>query len=179
MEHHSIHSQPATLEGKVVRLADKIAYINHDIDDAVRGKVLSEEELPAEYTEILGITFRERINTMILDIIKQSQGVNDIIMSKRIRDAMLGLRNFLFQRVYLEPSTKKEEKKIHNIIESLYDYYLHHVEELPAYLTCQIGQDTTKEQIVCDYIAGMTDHYAVEAYKEIFIPKFWMGSEKN
>lgn len=179
MEHHSIHSQPATLEGKVVRLADKIAYINHDIDDAVRGKVLSEEELPAEYTEILGITFRERINTMILDIIKQSQDVNDIIMSKRIRDAMLGLRNFLFQRVYLEPSTKKEEKKIHNIIEPLYDYYLHHVEELPAYLTCQIGQNTTKEQIVCDYIAGMTDHYAVEAYKEIFIPKFWMGSEKN
>lgn len=176
MENHSVQSNPATLEGKIVRLADKIAYINHDIDDAVRGNVLSEEELPREYTEILGNTFRERINTMILDIISQSEGTDDILMSEDIKNAMFGLRKFLFERVYLEPGTKKEEHKIRNIIEPLYEYYLHHIDELPEYLTRQMDQGGAKEQMVCDYIAGMTDHYAVESYKEIFIPKFWMGS---
>lgn len=177
MENHSIHSNPATLEGKVVRLADKIAYINHDIDDAVRGNILSEDDLPREYTDVLGRTFRERINTMILDIVSQNEGLNDILMSEKTKNAMLGLRKFLFERVYLEPGTKKEENKIRNIIEPLYEYYLHHIEKLPDYLTEQIEEKETKEQAVCDYIAGMTDHYAVESYKDIFIPKFWMGRD--
>lgn len=175
MENHSIHSNPATLEGKIVRMADKIAYINHDIDDAVRGKVLSEADLPTEYTRILGETFQERINTMIFDIVSHSDGKNDILMSEDVQKAMLGLRKFLFERVYLEPGTKREENKIRNIMEPLYEYYLRHTEELPDYLIRQMEQGGTREEAVCDYIAGMTDHYAVESYKEIFIPKFWMG----
>ena len=133
MKNHSMHSMPHTLEGKIVRLADKIAYINHDIDDSVRAKVLREEDLPKEFTEVLGTTYRERINTMVLDIVKHSENLNDIVMSKEVRDAMIGLRKFMFERVYEEPNTKKEEDKIKNIIGPLYEYYLIHVEQLPEY----------------------------------------------
>ena len=135
MKNHSMKSMPHTLEGKIVRLADKIAYINHDIDDSVRAKVLKEEDLPKEYT---------------------------------------GLRSFMFQRVYEEPNTKKEEEKIKNIIEPLYEHYLYHIEELPVYNQKMINSEEDKEQAVCDYIAGMTDHFAIEQYTEIFIPKFFM-----
>ena len=174
MKYHSMKSMPHTLEGKIVRLADKIAYINHDIDDSVRAKVLKEEDLPKEYTNVLGTTYRERINTMVLDIVKHSSGINDIVMSQKIRDAMTGLRSFMFQRVYEEPNTKKEEEKIKNIIEPLYEHYLYHIEELPVYNQKMINSEEDKEQAVCDYIAGMTDHFAIEQYTEIFIPKFFM-----
>lgn len=174
MKNHSMKSMPYTLEGKIVRLADKIAYINHDIDDSVRAKVLKEEDLPKEYTNVLGTTYRERINTMVLDIVKHSSGINDIVMSQKIRDAMTGLRSFMFQRVYEEPNTKKEEEKIKNIIEPLYEHYLYHIEELPVYNQKMINSEEDKEQAVCDYIAGMTDHFAIEQYTEIFIPKFFM-----
>ena len=117
----------AYIRRKIVRLADKIAYINHDIDDSVRAKVLREEDLPKEFTEVLGTTYRERINTMVLDIVKHSENLNDIVMSKEVRDAMIGLRKFMFERVYEEPNTKKEEDKIKNIIGPLYEYYLIHV----------------------------------------------------
>ena len=167
-------SMPHTLEGKIVRLADKIAYINHDIDDSVRAKVLREEDLPREYTDVLGTTYRERINTMVLDIVKHSEGINDIVMSQEIRDAMTGLRSFMFQRVYEEPNTKKEEEKIKNIIGPLYEYYLHHIDELPVYNQKMINTREDREQAVCDYIAGMTDHFAIEQYTDIFIPKFFM-----
>ena len=174
MKNHSMKSMTHTLEGKIVRLADKIAYINHDIDDSVRAKVLKEEDLPKEYTNVLGTTYRERINTMVLDIVKHSSGINDIVMSQKIRDAMTGLRSFMFQRVYEEPNTKKEEEKIKNIIEPLYEHYLYHIEELPVYNQKMINSEEDKEQAVCDYIAGMTDHFAIEQYTEIFIPKFFM-----
>lgn len=174
MENHSMKSMPYTLEGKIVRLADKIAYINHDIDDSVRAKVLREEDLPKEYTDVLGTTYRERINTMVLDIVKHSEGINDIVMSQEIRDAMTGLRSFMFQRVYEEPNTKKEEEKIKNIIGPLYEYYLHHIDELPVYNQKMINTREDREQAVCDYIAGMTDHFAIEQYTDIFIPKFFM-----
>ena len=173
-KNHSMKSMPHTLEGKIVRLADKIAYINHDIDDSVRAKVLKEEDLPKEYTNVLGTTYRERINTMVLDIVKHSSGINDIVMSQKIRGAMTGLRSFMFQRVYEEPNTKKEEEKIKNIIEPLYEHYLYHIEELPVYNQKMINSEEDKEQAVCDYIAGMTDHFAIEQYTEIFIPKFFM-----
>lgn len=174
MKNHSMKSMSHTLEGKIVRLADKIAYINHDIDDSVRAKVLKEEDLPKEYTNVLGTTSREKINTMVLDIVKHSSGINDIVMSQKIRDAMTGLRSFMFQRVYEEPNTKKEEEKIKNIIEPLYEHYLYHIEELPVYNQKMINSEEDKEQAVCDYIAGMTDHFAIEQYTEIFIPKFFM-----
>lgn len=174
MKNHSMHSMPHTLEGKIVRLADKIAYINHDIDDSVRAKVLREEDLPKEFTEVLGTTYRERINTMVLDIVKHSENLNDIVMSKEVRDAMIGLRKFMFERVYEEPNTKKEEDKIKNIIGPLYEYYLIHVEQLPEYNKKMIDKTGDVPVAVCDYIAGMTDHFAIEKYTEIFIPKFFM-----
>ena len=174
MKNHSMHSMPHTLEGKIVRLADKIAYINHDIDDSVRAKVLREEDLPKEFTEVLGTTYRERINTMVLDIVKHSENLNDIVMSKEVRDAMIGLRKFMFERVYEEPNTKKEEDKIKNIIGPLYEYYLIHVEQLPEYNKKMIDKPGDVPVAVCDYIAGMTDHFAIEKYTEIFIPKFFM-----
>lgn len=174
MKNHSMHSMPHTLEGKIVRLADKIAYINHDIDDSVRAKVLREEDLPKEFTEVLGTTYRERINTMVLDIVKHSENLNDIVMSKKVRDAMIGLRKFMFERVYEEPNTKKEEDKIKNIIGPLYEYYLIHVEQLPEYNKKMIDKPGDVPVAVCDYIAGMTDHFAIEKYTEIFIPKFFM-----
>jgi dGTPase len=176
MENHSMKSNPSTLEGKVVRLADKIAYINHDIDDAIRGKILTEEGLPAEYTKVLGHTVRERMNTMILDIVNHSENKDDILMSEEVYDAMFGLRKFMFQNVYQDRETKKEERKIRNIIEPLYEHYLAHMEELPVYNRERaLYGGETKEQAVCDYIAGMTDHFAIETYKEIYIPKFWIA----
>lgn len=174
MKNHSMYSMPHTLEGKIVRLADKIAYINHDIDDSVRAKVLREEDLPKEFTDILGTTYRERINTMVLDIVKHSENLNDIVMSKKVSDAMIGLRKFMFERVYEEPNTKKEEDKIKNIIGPLYEYYLAHIEQLPEYNKKMIKKSEDVPVAVCDYIAGMTDHFAIEKYTEIFIPKFFM-----
>ncbi|MCI5622404.1 MULTISPECIES: deoxyguanosinetriphosphate triphosphohydrolase [Anaerostipes] len=176
MENHSTASNPSTLEGKIVRLADKIAYINHDVDDAIRAKVITEEDLPMEYTDILGHTVRERMNTMILDIVNESEGRNDIIMSEKVHNAMFGLRRFMFENVYQDPATKREEQKVSHIIEPLYEYFLFHIEKLPEYNLLRIeNEGETKEQAVCDYIAGMTDHFAIETYKEIFIPKFWIG----
>ncbi|MBU5460280.1 deoxyguanosinetriphosphate triphosphohydrolase [Anaerostipes sp. MSJ-23] len=175
MEHHSIKSMPATMEGKIVRLADKIAYINHDIDDSIRAKILKEEDLPMQYTKVLGHSFRERTNTMILDIVRESEGKNDICMSDSIYQAMFGLRSFMFEHVYTDPDTKKEEEKVTNIIAPLYEYYLSHIEQLPKDHQDRIKhKGDSREQAVCDYIAGMTDHYAIEKYQDIFIPKFWL-----
>lgn len=112
MRNHSIKSCPATLEGKIVRLADKIAYINHDIDDSIRGNVITEDDLPKECTEILGHTFRERVNTMILDIVNHSENKNDICMSEEVYRAMFGLRDFMFEHVYTDPDTKKRKEKL-------------------------------------------------------------------
>lgn len=109
---------------------------------------------------------------MVLDIVKHSENLNDIVMSKEVRDAMIGLRKFMFERVYEEPNTKKEEDKIKNIIGPLYEYYLIHVEQLPEYNKKMIDKPGDVPVAVCDYIAGMTDHFAIEKYTEIFIPKF-------
>lgn len=174
MKNHSTHSISATLEGKIVRLADKIAYINHDIDDSIRAGVMKESDLPAEYTDVLGHTVRERINNIIRDIVKHSEEKDDILMSEEVHTAMFGLRRFMFDHVYFNPQTKKEEKKVHHIIEPLFSYYLHHIDLLPDVSRERIGRTESKEQAVCDYIAGMTDHFAIETYKEIFIPKFWL-----
>ncbi|MDD3183968.1 MAG: deoxyguanosinetriphosphate triphosphohydrolase [Anaerostipes sp.] len=174
MKNHSTKRMPATLEGKVVRLADKIAYISHDIDDSIRGNVLTEEDIPKEIRNTLGNSVRERMNTMILDMVEHSQDTDDIVMSKEIHGAMFDLRRFLFRHVYEDPDTKKEEKKVHHIIEPLYDYFLNHLDQLPKYSQEQMEKGSSKHVAVCDYIAGMTDHFAVETYKEIFIPKFWI-----
>lgn len=164
---------PSTLEGKIVRLSDKIAYINHDIDDAIRAQVLREEDIPKEYREILGFDTRERLNTLIHDIIDHSRNRNNICMSPEVADAMQGLRQFMFQSVYTNPIAKGEETKAKELLERLFVYYLKHIDVLPAYYLQMLEEGEENDRVVCDYIAGMTDQYAVAKYNEYFMPKSW------
>lgn len=171
---HRTVGQPSTLEGRVVRLADKIAYINHDIDDAIRAKLFVEADLPTQYTDILGYSVRERLNTMIHDIIRNSVEKPEVIMSPGIKEAMLGLRTWMFEHVYKSDIPKAEEGKAQQMVVSLYRYYMEHVIELPEeYLLLMINREEKKERVVCDYIAGMSDRYAIEKFKELFIPRGW------
>lgn len=171
---HQTRSHPATLEGNIVRISDKIAYINHDIDDAIRARIIREEDLPKEYTDVLGGTVRERLNCMIRDMIENSSGKNHVGMSPKIEEAMMGLRAYMFRNVYLNPVVREQEVKAKNVIRYLYEYYMGHAEELPSYYLQEItdGEEET-EQIICDYIAGMTDRYAIMRFRELTIPKSW------
>lgn len=171
---HQTKGKPHTLEGKIVRLSDKIAYINHDIDDAVRAEVLTEEEIPIEYREILGFSLRERLNTLIHDIIKNSRGKNDILMSPVVNKAMMDLRAFMFRRVYTNPVAKREEEKAKHLLITLYEYYFRNVDEMPQEFRDLMEQGEKKERAVCDYIAGMSDQYAVAKFKDIYMPKQWL-----
>ena len=170
---HQTSLMPATLEGKVVRLSDKIAYINHDIDDAIRARVLREEDIPMEYREVLGNTTRNRLNTFIHNIITNSQGKNDICMSQKVAHAMQGLRGFMFKSVYTNPVAKGEEKRAMELVERLFYYYMERIEKLPEHYYKMLGEGEKKERVVCDYIAGMTDQYAIAKFEEIFVPKAW------
>lgn len=170
---HQTSLMPATLEGKIVRLSDKIAYINHDIDDAIRAQVLREEDIPKEYREILGHDTRERLNTLIHDIIDHSRNKDDICMSPDISSAMQGLRSFMFQSVYTNPIAKGEETKAKELLERLFVYYLKHIDQLPDYYRKMLDEGEENDRVVCDYIAGMTDQYAVAKYNEYFMPKSW------
>lgn len=171
---HRSEGRPATLEGKIVRLSDKIAYINHDIDDAERAGILCEEDFPLELRETLGCTIRERLNTIIHDIVINSLGKPDICNSLEIEQAMKDIRRFMFERVYTNPVAKAEEGKAENMIEALYEYYETHLDHLPQeYRTMIEMQGESIPRVVCDYISGMTDQYALKKYTEIFIPKSW------
>lgn len=174
IRNHSTAGNPSTLEGKIVRICDKIAYINSDIDDAIRGKVICEENIPKEFTDILGNTLRERLNTLIHDLISSSMGKNDIIMSKEIERALKGLRAFMFEMVYTNSVAKAEEGKAEYMIDLLYDYYLKHPEEMSAEYRQRIEEKGEKtERTVCDFIAGMTDRYAVMKFESLTVPKTW------
>lgn len=162
-----------TLEGKIVRLSDKIAYINHDIDDAIRAKVMSEEDIPLEIRKVLGMTTKERLNTLIHNIIMNSMGKNDIVMSEEIGGAMQDLRKFMFQKVYTNPAAKGEEAKAERLLCELYAHYMGHIEILPEQYQRMHSEGEKKERVVCDYISGMTDQYAVAKYREFFLPKAW------
>lgn len=171
---HRTSGKPSTMEGKVVRLSDKIAYINHDIDDAIRGKILCEEELPLELTNVLGHSKKERLNTMIYDIVNKSIGNPDIVMSKEIEEAMTDLRKYMFKNVYSNPIAKGEEVKAKRMLIQLYDYYLENIEEMPEEYIWMIKENGQKtERVVCDYIAGMSDQYSVRKFEELFVPSFW------
>lgn len=174
IRNHKSSGTPHTLEGQIVRLSDKIAYINHDIDDAIRGGILTEEELPSRYTDVLGHSTRMRLNTMIHDVVSNSMDRPQIIMSPEVREAAGGLRTFLFEHVYQNPVAKGEEKKAIHMIQNLYEFYMEHLEFLPdQYLAMMEQNQETKERVVCDYIAGMTDSYAVKKFQEYFIPESW------
>lgn len=169
---HTGANQPSTLEGKVLKFADKFAYINHDIDDAIRGGVLREEQLPKELIEILGSRHSERINTMITDTVTNSLAKNDVVMSKEIGDAMLALRAFMFDTVYDNPVKRNEERKATYIIGEMFDHFVKNPDALPDEYRRFIGAYAT-DRVVCDYIAGMSDDYAVHTFNNIFVPKSW------
>ncbi len=170
---HQTSLMPSTLEGKIVRLSDKIAYINHDIDDAIRARVLAEEDIPVEYREILGETTRKRLDNLIHNIITNSLGTNDICMSQEVEHAMRNLRRFMFEKVYRNPVAKREEERAEGLLSRLYQYYIEHIDILPAWYMSIMDQRQTTERVVCDYIAGMTDQYAIAKFEEYFMPKAW------
>ena len=173
---HRTSGNPSTLEGKAVRLSDKIAYINHDIDDGIRAGILKESDIPSEYTDVLGNSTKERLNTMISDIIMNSIGKNDLVMSEPVRKAMTELRKFMFESLYLNPTAKSEEAKADKLITELYRYYVANTDKLPdTYKRFITDFDERPEQVVCDYIAGMSDQYSISKFQEIFVPKAWKG----
>ena len=171
---HRTSGNPSTLEGKVVRLSDKIAYINHDIDDAIRGRIISEDDIPEEYTEILGTSTKKRLDTLVHDIVRNSINKNDILMSQEVEKAMMGLRKYMFESVYTNPVAKSEEVKARAMLIQLYEYYMKHIQQMPEEFVYFIEQCGEKEErVVCDYIAGMSDQYSVAKFQQIFEPKFW------
>ncbi len=171
---HPTKRMPETLEGKIVRLSDKIAYIHHDVDDAIRGGILAEEEIPLELRKTLGFSSVERLNTIIHDIITHSEDKGDIIMSPEVSQAMMDLRGFMFDSVYTNPIAKGEEGKAKMMLLSLYDFYMKNFELLPEdYIGLYETGKVCMERVVCDYIAGMTDKFAMEKYREYFFPMAW------
>ena len=169
---HSGDELPETLEGQIVRYADRIAYINHDIDDAMRAGILRNEDIPEEISAVLGATHSQRINSMVSDVIRASAGRPVIEMTPPILEAMLALRSFMFERVYRNPVAKGEESKARRIIQELYKYYISHPEKLPEDFQPQLDLEGMP-RVVCDYVAGMTDKYAVFKFEEIFVPTAW------
>ena len=168
--HHTTGEQAHTLEGRIVRIADRVAYINHDIDDAVRAGVISESDIPKEIADRLGYTKSERINTLVASIVENSG--DDIKMDDDTARYYDMLHNFLFDSVYKNPVAKSEETKVLGIVEGLFKYYLKQPEKMPKeYLN--IAETDGIIRAVTDYIAGMTDHYAITVYSDIYIPKAW------
>ena len=169
---HTGLSIPETLEGQIVRTSDRIAYINHDLDDARRAGILKEEEIPRQISYVLGESHKERINTLVMDMITHTQQTGTLGMQPQIKQAIDDLRTFLFLRVYKNPVAKGEESKARTMLQALYTYYIKHPEKLPADFIPQLDFDGMP-RVICDYIAGMTDKYAVAKYEEIFIPSAW------
>ena len=169
---HTGPDRAETLEGRLLRLADKIAYINHDIDDAIRGRIIYPMDIPLSVSQVLGFTHSERINTLTVDVITASAGKNEILQSPACRDAMHELREFMFEYVYRNPVAKGEEGKAQDMIRRLFEYYVREPDKLPPEYQ-DIRYEEGVERAVCDYISGMTDKYAVERFGEAFIPKSW------
>ncbi|MDD6806661.1 MAG: deoxyguanosinetriphosphate triphosphohydrolase [Lachnospiraceae bacterium] len=172
---HQTSGMPATLEGKVVRLSDKIAYIHHDMDDAIRGGILKEKDVPKEIAKAIGATCGQRLDHFIHDIVNTSESTDDVRMSEETAQAMTDMRRFMFERVYQNPIAKAEEGKAETLIETLYYYYLDHIMLLPDFLLDLIERGESKEAVVCDYIGAMTDRFVTAKYQEIYIPKTWHG----
>ncbi len=172
---HKKDASPCTLEGRVVSIADRIAYVNHDIDDAIRAGVLQERDIPEACTRALGDTHGKRINTMILDVVEQSFSQPYIRMSEPIRERFDELRAFMFENVYHNPIAKSQEQKAERVIEELFNYYRTHAEELTGEYRKYLEIDGP-ERAAADYIAGMTDNFAVRDYERLFVPKSWMDA---
>lgn len=171
---HPTKGKPNTLEGKIIRLSDKIAYINHDIDDAIRAKILKAEDLPGEELEVLGVTAKDRINNMIHNIVDNSIDTGDVFMSPEYLSAMKRLRKFMFENVYIGSKAKTQENKAQNMLTQLFLYFREHEHLLPyEYLERIDAEEDSLDRVVCDYIAGMTDRYAVKTFSDMFLPSSW------
>jgi dGTPase len=164
LRHSSGAGEPATLEGKIVRLVDRIAYINHDIDDALRAGVLSPEELPAHEIAVLGESGSARIDMLVHDLVEHSERAGDIEQGAEVGGAMLRLRTFMFDQVYLGPAARAQHERIERVLRELFDWFCSHPDELPD------GDGPLGERVV-DYLAGMTDRYAIRAWSERFVPQ--------
>lgn len=170
---HQTIGKPHTLEGKIVRLSDKIAYIHHDMDDAIRGGILTEEDVPMDIRAVIGNTTGERLNCFIHDIVTASMGKDDIVMTEPVANAMKQIRSFMFERVYQNPEAKSEESKAEMLMETLYTHFLKNIDDLPEEFLNLISEGELRERVVCDYVGAMTDRFAIAMYDEIFIPKSW------
>ncbi len=167
---HTGDGIPQTPEGQIIRIADRIAYINHDIDDAIRGGIIKNDALPASCVRVLGNNHSSRIDTMVRDVIMHSMDSPEIKMGEAVKKAMLDLRTYMFDAVYVGSEAKKEEKKAGNVVSNLYRFFLENYDLLPMdakQTSCE------KERQILDYIAGMTDTYAMHIYKMYFLPKSW------
>lgn len=168
---HTKGKEADTLEGRIVRIADRIAYMNHDIDDAVRAGVLSNDDLPKDITDIVGKSISSRINVMVTSLINNSEN-GELKMSEDIQQIFNELHKFLFERVYSDNCAKLEEKKVPFFIELLYSHFCTHPELLPHDIVL-IADKEGISRAVCDYISGMTDHYAIEKFNSVFVPGAW------
>lgn len=173
IRNHQMKTIPATLEGRVVRLCDKIAYIHHDMDDAQRAGIISEGDIPSSIRAALGDTNKEILNTLIMDLISASRDRDDICQSETVREAMMELRRHMFAHVYTNPVAKHEEIKVDRIISALYSYLTDHPDELSAEFRGMLEAGEPIERVVCDYISGMTDQYCIHRFEEIYVPKSW------
>lgn len=170
---HQTIGKPHTLEGKIVRLSDKIAYIHHDMDDAVRAGILKETDVPEDIRKVLGCTPGERLDHFIHDIVMTSIDQNDVIMSEPVAEAMKQLRQFMFQNVYQNPDAKAEEGKAEVLMETLYHHFMKHIDDMPEEFLNLIAEGEPREQVVCDFVGAMSDRYAISVYEKIYIPKSW------
>lgn len=167
---HSGSLKAKTPEGQIVNISDRIAYVNHDIDDAIRANILKTEDLPQESIKILGKTHSTRINTLVMEMINYYKKNNEIGLSSEIKDAMLTLRSYMFENVYHSNIAKQEEKRVENVIQMLWEYFMKNPNKIPKEYV-----DENLERNICDYIAGMTDRYAINLFEELYVPRGFTG----
>lgn len=169
---HTGEHLASTLEGVIIKFADRIAYINHDIDDAMRAGILTLSDIPEGILRVLGRSHGERINKMVTSVIDASRDSDVITMTEEVGEATARLRAFLFDRVYYNPKAKKEEIKAMELLQSLFEYFVKYPSQMPDFFYHNTEKEPV-ERCVCDYISGMTDRYAIELYKDLFIPRVW------
>ncbi len=173
IRNHRTSGHPSTLEGQIVRLSDKIAYLNHDIDDSIRAGLITEQDIPDSYRKILGGNVHDRLGTLINDVIIHSLDSDHIVMSPEIEKTMQELRGWMFEHIYVGGKAKEEEGKAKRMIELLFVHYMEHPDELGEDYRMLLDRGETLERVVCDYISGMTDNYAIEKFEELFVPAGW------
>ena len=172
---HSGQGRAVTLEGRIVRIADRIAYLNHDIDDACRGGIIAEDDIPLMLRNTLGYSSSERIGCMAGSIVRRGCDDGEIEMEKEIADATEELRDLLFEIVYRNPKAKGEERRAEDMLGMLYDYYMEYPDRMPSQYQKWLGKEDT-ERVVVDFVAAMTDRYAINLFKTNFVPQVWQGS---